>query len=52
MVGDQGKVFIDDPWHIHSPVIELRREPEPETVEVERIPVEAANSYRPFEPRT
>ena len=46
VVGDRASLFVDDPWHIHSPTIELRREPEPETVEVERIPVEAASSYR------
>jgi xylose dehydrogenase (NAD/NADP) len=45
VVGDAASLFLDDPWHIHSPGIELRREPRPETVEVERIPVNAANSY-------
>jgi predicted dehydrogenase len=39
-------LFVDDPWHIHSPGIEHRREPEPERIESERIPVEAADSYR------
>jgi D-xylose 1-dehydrogenase (NADP+, D-xylono-1,5-lactone-forming) len=46
VVGDEASLFLDDPLHIHSPGLELRREPQPETVEVERIPVAAANSYR------
>jgi xylose dehydrogenase (NAD/NADP) len=41
VVGDDASLFVDDPWHIGSPGIELRREGE-----VERIPVEPANSYR------
>jgi xylose dehydrogenase (NAD/NADP) len=46
VVGDEASLFVDDPWHIHSPGIELRREPEPERIEVERIPVDHASSYR------
>jgi xylose dehydrogenase (NAD/NADP) len=40
LVGEEGSLFVDDPWHIHSPGIELRREPGPE-----RIDVPPANSY-------
>ncbi len=40
-MGDQASLFVDDPRHIDSPGIELRRE-----AEVERIEVESANSYR------
>jgi D-xylose 1-dehydrogenase (NADP+, D-xylono-1,5-lactone-forming) len=46
IVGDEASVFVDDPWHIHSPGLELRREPEPEQVEAEWISVEAESSYR------
>jgi xylose dehydrogenase (NAD/NADP) len=46
VVGDQASVFVDDPWHIRSPGIDLRREPEPERIEVEQISIEAANSYQ------
>jgi D-xylose 1-dehydrogenase (NADP+, D-xylono-1,5-lactone-forming) len=46
VIGDEASVFVDDPWHIHSPSIELRREPEPEKIEVEEILSEAANSYQ------
>jgi D-xylose 1-dehydrogenase (NADP+, D-xylono-1,5-lactone-forming) len=41
-IGDEGSLFLDDPWHCHEPVIELRRQAEP----IERIEVERANSYR------
>lgn len=41
VVGEQASLFVDDPWHARSPVIELRRDGE-----VERIEVERANSYR------
>jgi predicted dehydrogenase len=41
IVGEQASLFLDDPWHARSPVIELRRDGE-----VERIEVERANSYR------
>jgi xylose dehydrogenase (NAD/NADP) len=46
VVGDEARLFVDDPWHIASPGIERRREPEPHTIEVEHIPVEGASSYR------
>jgi xylose dehydrogenase (NAD/NADP) len=41
IVGEQASLFLDDPWHARSPVIELRRDGE-----VERIEAEQANSYR------
>jgi D-xylose 1-dehydrogenase (NADP+, D-xylono-1,5-lactone-forming) len=40
-IGDEGSLFLDDPWHCREPVIELRREGS-----VERIEVERADSYR------
>jgi predicted dehydrogenase len=40
VVGDEGSVFLDDPWHCLEPVIELRREGERE-----RIEIEVVNSY-------
>jgi len=46
VVGAEASLFVDDPWHVRSPGIELRREPEPESIEVERIAVEPANSYQ------
>jgi len=41
IVGDGGALFLDDPWHCVTPVIELRRDDG-----VERIEVEAANPYQ------
>jgi D-xylose 1-dehydrogenase (NADP+, D-xylono-1,5-lactone-forming) len=41
IVGEQASLFLDDPWHARSPVIELRRDGE-----VERIEAGRANSYR------
>src|SRR3954470_10061054 len=41
VVGSEGSLFLDDPWHGSEPVIELRREGG-----VERIEAERANSYR------
>jgi xylose dehydrogenase (NAD/NADP) len=41
VVGDQGALFLDDPWHCREPLIELRRESG-----VERIAVESADPYR------
>jgi predicted dehydrogenase len=46
VVGDEASLFLDDPWHVDSPSIELRRETEPERITVEHIPVELANAYR------
>jgi predicted dehydrogenase len=40
-VGEEGSLFLDDPWHARRPVIELRREGEVERIEVERV-----DSYR------
>jgi xylose dehydrogenase (NAD/NADP) len=39
-IGSEGSLFLDDPWHATSPVIELRREDG-----VERIDFEAADPY-------
>jgi xylose dehydrogenase (NAD/NADP) len=41
VVGDRGSLFLDDPWHCLTPVIELRHDGE-----VQRIEVETINSYR------
>jgi predicted dehydrogenase len=41
-IGEDGSLFLDDPWHCRTPVIELRRPGE----SVERIDVPAADSYR------
>ncbi|MGN6166580.1 MAG: Gfo/Idh/MocA family protein, partial [Solirubrobacteraceae bacterium] len=41
VVGDEGSLFLDDPWHSRRPLIELRREGE-----TERIEGEAADPYR------
>jgi D-xylose 1-dehydrogenase (NADP+, D-xylono-1,5-lactone-forming) len=41
VVGSEGSLFLDDPWHCNVPVIELRRESG-----VERIEVEKQDSYR------
>ncbi|HUK94584.1 MAG TPA: Gfo/Idh/MocA family oxidoreductase [Gaiellaceae bacterium] len=40
LIGDEGSIFLDDPWHAREPVIGVRRDGE-----VERIEVEKANSY-------
>ena len=41
VTGDEGSLFLDDPWHCLQPVIELRRADGVEQIEVERV-----NSYR------
>jgi xylose dehydrogenase (NAD/NADP) len=41
LVGSEGSLFADDPWHCRTPRIELRREAGTETIEVEH-----ENSYR------
>ena len=41
VVGDEGSLFLDDPWHARTPVIELRREDG-----VEEIVLEPVDSYR------
>jgi len=40
-IGTEGSLFLDDPWHCGTPVIELRRNDS-----VERIEIQAANPYR------
>ena len=40
-IGDEGSVFLDDPWHCREPVILLRKEKREE-----RIAVTPADSYR------
>jgi predicted dehydrogenase len=34
VVGDEGSLFLDDPWHCRAPVIELRREGGIESIEL------------------
>jgi xylose dehydrogenase (NAD/NADP) len=41
VIGSEGSLFLDDPWHCNVPVIEIRRDGE-----VERIELERADSYR------
>ena len=41
VVGEHGSLFLDDPWHCRTPLIELRRDQG-----VERIEVPGADSYR------
>ena len=41
VIGSDGSLFLDDPWHCLNPVIELRRDDG-----TERIEVEAANPYQ------
>jgi predicted dehydrogenase len=41
VVGEEGALFLDDPWHCRSPLIELRRDGG-----VERIELEPVDSYR------
>ena len=41
VVGSEGSLFLDDPWHVHEPLIELRRDDG-----VERIETERADSYQ------
>ena len=40
VIGEEGSLFLDDPWHAHEPVIEVRRDGG-----VERVETERANSY-------
>jgi xylose dehydrogenase (NAD/NADP) len=40
-IGTDGTMFLDDPWHARTPVIELRRDGE-----LERIELEPVDSYR------
>jgi D-xylose 1-dehydrogenase (NADP+, D-xylono-1,5-lactone-forming) len=41
VVGEEGALFLGDPWHCRSPAIELRR-----ADGAERIAIEAVDSYR------
>ncbi len=41
VVGEEGVIFLDDPWHCREPVIEIRRDGA-----VERIEVARADPYR------
>jgi predicted dehydrogenase len=41
VIGSEGTLFLDDPWHCNVPVIEVRR-----AGEVERIELEHVSSYR------
>ena len=41
VVGSEGSLFLDDPWHARTPVIELRRDGG-----VEEIVLQPADSYR------
>ena len=41
VVGTQGSLFLDDPWHCRQPVIEVRREEG-----VDRIELEPVDSYQ------
>jgi xylose dehydrogenase (NAD/NADP) len=41
VVGDEASLFLDDPWHCRTPLIELRRGDR-----VERITVDVADSYQ------
>ena len=40
-IGEEGSLFLDDPWHCRSPVLEPRTD-----AGVERIALEPADSYR------
>jgi D-xylose 1-dehydrogenase (NADP+, D-xylono-1,5-lactone-forming) len=40
-IGTEGSLFLDDPWHCHEPVIEMRRDGG-----TERIELEPVDSYR------
>jgi D-xylose 1-dehydrogenase (NADP+, D-xylono-1,5-lactone-forming) len=41
VIGSEGSLFVGDPWHCRSPLIELRRDGD-----VERIEIERADSYQ------
>jgi predicted dehydrogenase len=40
LVGSEGSLYLDDPWHAHKPVIELRRDGA-----VERLELDVIDSY-------
>jgi predicted dehydrogenase len=37
VIGSEGSLFLDDPWHCRAPLLEVRREGVVERVEVERL---------------
>jgi D-xylose 1-dehydrogenase (NADP+, D-xylono-1,5-lactone-forming) len=37
VVGDEGVLYLDDPWHCRNPMIELRRGDNVERIELERV---------------
>jgi predicted dehydrogenase len=41
VIGSEGSLFLDDPWHCNTPMIELRRDGA-----VERIDIEPQDSYQ------
>ena len=41
VIGTEGSLFLDDPWHCNVPVIEIRR-----GEEVERVELDVVDSYR------
>jgi predicted dehydrogenase len=41
VIGTEGSLFLDDPWHANTPIIEVRRDGD-----VERIELEPTDSYR------
>ena len=41
VIGSEGSLFVGDPWHCRTPLIELRREHD-----VERIEIQVADSYQ------
>ena len=41
LIGTEGSLFLDDPWHCYEPVMELRRDGD-----VERIELDPVDSYR------
>ena len=41
VIGEEGSLFLDDPWHAHAPLIEIRHDGAVERVETERV-----NSYQ------
>ena len=40
-IGEEGSIVVDDPWHCHEPVLELRTSEGVENIELEPI-----DSYR------
>jgi D-xylose 1-dehydrogenase (NADP+, D-xylono-1,5-lactone-forming) len=40
-IGTEGSLFLDDPWHCHTPLIEVRRDDG-----IERIVLDPVDSYR------